>query len=156
MAGQSARDRLVELERPAGHDITGASQDKGLPGYLEVEARDHPAVGRIDPALIAALQRWMHRDECTAFEDLEFVGQNMDVQDTPAGRVRNAVEIASDADQALMRDAPFELEDGPIRRQRQRLQDRLLLSKSLVDDALCGRVEPRVRDRVEPVPELPV
>jgi hypothetical protein len=116
--------------------------------------RDRPAVGRIDPALITALKRWMHRNECAAFKDLEFIGQDVNIQDAPAGCLRNAVEITADADEALMRDAPFELEDGTVGRQRQRLQERLLLGKGLVDDALCDGMDPRVRDRVEPMPEL--
>ena len=64
----------------------------------------------LDPTLLAAFQRRMHRDQCPAFKDLHLVGQNMDVHDPPPGRIRDAVEIAGDANQALMRDAPFELE----------------------------------------------
>jgi len=154
--GQAARDGVVEVERATGDDIAGPCKEDRLGGGSAMRRRDRPAVGRINPALIAALERSMHGNECTAFEDLDLVGKDMDVEDAPARRIRDAVEIAPDADQALVRDAPFELEDGPIRRQGQRLQERLLVGKGLVDDTLCGGMEPRIGDRVEPVTELPV
>ena len=129
--GQAARDGVVEFERAAGHDIAGPCKEDRLGGGSAVGHRTGPAVGRIDPALVAALERCMRANECTAFEDLDLVGKDMDVEDAPARRIRDAVEIAPDADQALVRDAPFELEDGPIRRQGQRLQERLLVGKGL-------------------------
>jgi hypothetical protein len=55
-----------------------------------------------------------------------------------------------------MRDPPFEPEDGTERHQRQRLESRLLLGEGLIDDPPCGRVDPRVGDRVEPVAQLGV
>ena len=55
-----------------------------------------------------------------------------------------------------MRDASLELQDCPIRRERQRLQRRLLLGKGFVVDALRGRMNAWVRDGVEPMAELRV
>ena len=52
--------------------------------------------------------------------------------------------------------APFKLQDGPIRRERQGLQRRLLLGKGFVDDALRGRMNTWVGDVVEPLAELRV
>src|SRR4030088_2227113 len=69
---------------------------------------------------------------------------------------RHAVEIAADAHHPLMRDAPFELENRSVGRERQRFEIRLFLGEGLVDHALRGRVDPGIGDRVEPVPELNV
>ena len=61
----------------------------------------------------------MDGDERATFEDLDLVGQDMDVEHAPARRLGDAVEVAPDADQALVRKAPFELEDGPVGRHGQ-------------------------------------
>ena len=96
--------------------------------------------------------RWLATS--AVLEDSDLVGEDVDVEDAAARRVRHAVEIAADAHHALVRDAPFELEDRSVGGERQRLEDRLLLGEGFVDDALCGRVHTGIGDRVEPVPEL--
>ena len=55
-----------------------------------------------------------------------------------------------------MGDPPLKFEDGAVRGERQRQQCRLLLGKSLIDDAMGGRMPPAIGNRVEPVPELKV
>jgi hypothetical protein len=68
----------------------------------------------------------------------------------PVGRPPN------DAHHSFVGDPPFEIEDRPIRGERQRLQSWLFLGEGLVDDALRGRVHARIGDRVEPMPQLGV
>ena len=73
----------------------------------------------------------MRRDKNAVLEDANLIGEDVDVEDAAARRIRHAVEIAADAHHALVRDASFELQDGPIRRERQRLQRGLLLAERL-------------------------
>jgi hypothetical protein len=78
------------------------------------------------------------------------------VEDAPAGRMRHAIEIAGNAYHALVRDAPFELENRSVGRERQRFEMWLFPGEGFVDDALRGRVDTGIGDRVEPMPELSV
>ena len=55
-------------------------------------------------------------------EDADLVGEHVNVEDAAARRVGDAVEIAADAHHALMRDAPFELQDRSVWGERQRLE----------------------------------
>ena len=110
----------------------------------------------VDMFVVAAFERSMRGDENAVVEDANLVGEDVDVEDAAARRVRHAVEIAADAHHALVRDASFELQDCPIRREWQRLQRGLLLGKGFVDDALRGRVDAWVRNGVEPMAELRV
>ena len=89
-------------------------------------------------------------------EDLDLVGERMHLEDASAGGVGHAVEVAADADHALVGDAPFEPEDRAERHQRQRLEMRLLLGEGLIDDPPGGGMDPRIGDRVEPVAQLGV
>ena len=107
-------------------------------------------------ALVAAFEHGMAGDQLAVLEDPDLVGERVHLQDASAGGVGHAVEVAADADHALVGDAPLEPEDRAEGHQRQRLEMRLLLGESLVDDPPGGRVDPRVGDRIEPVAQLRV
>src|SRR5215475_8962507 len=111
---------------------------------------------RIETRLVTAFEGKMAGDNSAVLEDTDFVGEDVDIEDATARGVRHAVEIAADAHHPLMRDAPFELENRSVGRERQRFEMRLFLGESLIDDALGGGVNPGIGDRVEPVPELTV
>jgi hypothetical protein len=113
-------------------------------------------MGRVETPLVASLERHMPGNENAGLEDTDLIGKNMNVNDAAARRVRHAVEIAADAHHAFVRDPPFELEDRPIRGERQRLQGRLFFGEGLIDDALSGCVHARIGDRVEPMPQLAI
>src|SRR5271166_337155 len=98
----------------------------------------------------------MGADETAVLEQADLVGEDVDIEDAAARRIRDAVEIATDAHHALVGYAPFELEDRPVGCERQRLHRRLLLGEGLVDDALRRRVQARIGNRVEPAPKLRV
>ena len=55
-------------------------------------------------------------------QDADLVSENVDVEDAPLGRVGHAVEIAADADHALVRSSPLEPQHRPVGRGRQGLQ----------------------------------
>ena len=105
---------------------------------------------------MAAFQHGMGGDQPVRLEDADLVGQAVHLDDAFAGGIGHAVEIAADADHALMRDPPLELEHGAERHQRQGLEHELLLGKGFVDDALRRRVHARVGHRAEPMGELGV
>ena len=157
LIGEAATDGVVEVERAARDLVAGAANDDGLAIALASAwwRQDLPMIG-VDVFVVAAFERSMRGDENAVLEDANLVGEDVDVEDAATRRVRHAVEIAADAHHAFVRDAPFELQDCPIRRERQRVQRRPLLSKGFVDDALRGRVDAWVRDGVEPVAELRV
>ena len=85
-------------------------------------------------ALVTAFEHGMTGDQLASLEDLDLVGERVHLEDASAGGVGHAVEVAADADHALVGDAPFEPEDGAERHQRQRLEMRLLLGEGLIDD----------------------
>jgi hypothetical protein len=70
---------------------------------------------------VATFENRMGGNQLTGLEDTDLVGQAVHLDDAFAGRVRHAVKIAADADHALVRDPPFELEHGAERHQRQGL-----------------------------------
>ena len=80
----------------------------------------------------------------------------MHLDDPLAGGVGHAVKIAADADHALVRDPPFELENRAERHQRQGLEMRLLLGEGLVDHAPVVACTRGLATRVEPVAQLGV
>jgi hypothetical protein len=73
----------------------------------------------------------------------------------PAGRVGHAVEIAADAHHALVRDAPFEPQHRPERRQRQRRRCDLSSAKASLTTRRWSHARADWR-RVEPMTELVV
>ena len=109
-----------------------------------------------DPALMAALQHGMRGDQSPVFEDPNFIGERMHLDDPLPGRVRNAVKIAADAHHAFMRDPAFQLEDRAERRQRQQLEMHLLLGEGLVDGALGCSVYARIGHHIQPLAQLSI
>ena len=105
---------------------------------------------------MASFEHGMDSDQPIRLEDADLVGQAVHLDDAFAGRVRHAVEIAADADHALVRDPPLKLEHGAERHQRQGLEHELLFGKGFVDDALGRRMHARVGHRPEPMGELSV
>src|SRR5882762_5697549 len=89
------------------------------------------------------------------FEDTDQLGKLLDLND-PAGAVRHAVIVAADRDEAIVADAPFQLEHGIEAMFGQCLQFGQLGRESLGDDPLGGAVDADVGDRIEPVDELSV
>ena len=92
----------------------------------------------IEPLFAPSFKRRMTGDERAILEDADGTSQHMDVQNTPARRVRHAVQIASDADHAFVRHAAFEPEHRLIRCKRERSQRR-----RLKDGAKSGSI-PRI------------
>ena len=61
--------------------------------------------------LVAAFEGNVSGNEHAFLEDWDRVGEHVNVEDAASRRIGDAVEIAADAHHALMRDAPFELQD---------------------------------------------
>src|SRR5271154_2155217 len=74
----------------------------------------------------------MGRDENAVFEDSDRVGEDMNIERASARGVRDAAKIATDADHAIVGGAPFEPQDRFVSRQRQLLQDGLLVGEGLL------------------------
>ena len=110
----------------------------------------------VDTRVVAAFEGNMDGHNGAVLEDADLIGADVDVEDAPTGRVRHAVEIAGNAHHALVRDAPFELENRSVGRERQRFEMRLFLGEGFVDDALRGGVDTGIGDVVEPTAELSV
>src|SRR6516165_1189783 len=96
----------------------------------------------------------MRGDQGATLKNLHLVGQCVHLDDPLSGRVGNAVKIAADAHHALMRNAPFQLEERAEGQERQRFEMRLLFSEGLIDHALRGGMHARIGNRVEPMPQL--
>ena len=77
--------------------------------------------GRVDPALVAGLRGADGGDQRPSSK-MRISSASVMHLDRRARRVGHAVEIAADAHHALVRDAPFELEDGAVGGGRQRLE----------------------------------
>jgi len=92
-------------------------------------------VVRINPSLSTALKDRVSRDQGAVLKDADLVGKRMDLHRSTAGRIRNAVSVAADADHAFPRYATLQLENGFERCQWQWPQVLSFLGKGLVDDA---------------------
>ena len=88
----------------------------------------------IDPALVPTFEHGMAGDQMTNLEDLDFVGQGLDLDHAPPCGVRHAVDVAADVDHALARDAAFEPEDRAERHQGQRPEMGPLFGEGLIND----------------------
>ena len=141
---------------PASDMIAGAAKDDGLAFGRPSARRQGLAMSRVETPLAAPLERRVAGDEGAGLEDADFIGENMNVEDAAARRVRHAVEIAADAHHAFVGDSPFELKNRPIRGERQGLQGRLFFGEGLIDDALRGCVHARIGGCIEPMPQLDV
>lgn len=131
--GRGDRDRLGIEEGRLRDSVDG----------LAVTGRDAP--------LIAAFEHGMNGDGSTVLEDADLVGEDLNLHRAATRGVGDAVEIAADADHALVRDTPLQLQDRAIRHQRQRQKRRLLLGEGLVDDALGRGMDAGIGDGVQPV-----
>src|SRR6185295_20152185 len=78
----------------------------------------------VEVLLVAAFEWNMGGDERAVLEDANLVGEYVNIEDTAACGVGDAVEIAANAHHALMGEASFELQHRTIRGNRQRLQRR--------------------------------
>jgi hypothetical protein len=96
----------------------------------------------------------MGGDQAASLKNLHLVGQRVHLDDPLSGCVGNAVKIAADAHHALMRNAPFQLEERAEGQERQRFEMRLLFSEGLIDHALRGGMHARIGNRVEPMSQL--
>jgi len=96
----------------------------------------------------------MTGDQQVAFEDLDLVGQAMDLDQAPARGVGHGVVIALNANHPLTADPPFEFYDRPEQYQWQALQHRLFFAKGFVDDAARRCMDTRVGDSGKPACEL--
>src|SRR5262249_37081082 len=113
------------------------------------------AVAAIDAVLLATFQNGMLGDDIAEIENTDQIGKLLDLDD-PSGAVGHAVIVAADRDEAVVADAPFQLEYGVEAMLGQRLQLGLLGRESLGDDALGGAVNADVGDPIEPIDELRV
>ena len=103
MGGETTPDGLIEVEGAPRRLITGTtdSEDGVAPGQPPARRRHGFTVSGIDPSLATALKRPMTGDERTILEDVDLVGQDVNVEDATAGGVWHAVEIATDARPSL-------------------------------------------------------
>jgi len=65
----------------------------------------------IDAILLAPFEHRMLGDDVAQIQDADQVGQLLDL-DHPAGPVGHAVIVAADRNEAVMADAPLELQHG--------------------------------------------
>ena len=61
----------------------------------------------IDARLVAAFKGNMGADETAVLEQADLVGEDVDIEDAAARRIRDAVEIATDAHHALVKRKPL-------------------------------------------------
>ena len=89
LIGEAATDGVVEVERAAGDLVAGAANDDGLAIALaSARWRQDLAMLGVDVFLIAAFERNMGRDEHAVLEDANLVGEDVNVEDAAARRVR--------------------------------------------------------------------
>src|ERR1700719_5398086 len=104
MSGKPSPHSRVEVERAPRHVVTRARERRGLgTGWTASGEAARLPVRRIEPLLAAPIQRKMRGNELAVLEDADFVGQDVHVEDAPAGGGRHAVEDAADAHHAFMR-----------------------------------------------------
>ena len=68
---------------------------------------------RIEPFLASSFQRSVGRNKRSIFEDADLVGENVDLDGASPRGVGHAIEIAADADHAVMEDPPLESQHRP-------------------------------------------
>src|SRR5216684_6690864 len=108
-AGELRADRLVDGERPHRHMVADtADGDPGRRVQLVLGAAAG-AVAAIDAVLLSTFEDGMFGDDVAEIEDTDQIGKLLDLDD-PTGAVGHAVIVAADRDEAIVADAPFELE----------------------------------------------
>src|ERR1700733_8704524 len=78
---KTAADGGVEVERATNDVIAGARQDREFPARAASARADGLAMRGIEPFLAAPFQRGVDRDDDAVFEDVDLVGENLDVED---------------------------------------------------------------------------
>ena len=111
-------------------------------------------MGRIDPALVAAVQTGMGSNQNAVFEDARLVG--MVCTSTVRFLVASGTlwRLPPSKTHAFVADPAFDAEHGAIGDHRQRDQAWLLLGKRFVDDAAGGGVDAPIGDQPAPLIEL--
>jgi hypothetical protein len=120
MTGKSPCNGIVKVERTSCHLVAGAPDRMLGFGAPSIPGWQHLTMSRIEALLIAAFERNVRGDHHAVLEDLDLVGEHVNVEHPPPRRLRDAIEIAADAHHALMGEPPFELQHGAIRSKRQR------------------------------------
>ncbi|AWV14853.1 hypothetical protein A3862_30080 (plasmid) [Methylobacterium sp. XJLW] len=155
--GQAAADGGVDLQRAPRDVLAGAADHDGAVASRCGAARQfRPAAmpGR-DQDLPTPLDDGVRRHQTACVEDLDLVGELVDLDDTPCP-VGHTVEVAADAHEAFVGDAPLQTQHGPERYDRQRLQTGSLFGEGFRDDAQRGAVQAHVGDGGEPIAKLDV
>ena len=89
-------------------------------------------------------------DDGAEIEDADQIGKLLDL-DNPAGAIRHAVIVAADRDEAVVADAPLQLEHRIEAMLGQCLQLGLLGRERLGDDPLGGAMDADIGDGIEPI-----
>ena len=113
-------------------------------------------MARSDPALATPLQYRMGGDQFAILQDVDRIGGNLHLDDTPAGAVGHGVEIAGDRDHAVAGDPALQRQHGVEGTGRERLEVAAFLGEMLDDNALGGGMQASIGDLVQPLDELGV
>ena len=111
---RAAADGVVEVERARATDRRCAGRRRHL-GASSCWRRRRLAVRRIDAALVAAFEQGWVAMSAPSSKMRISSAMVVDLEDAAPGGVGHAVEIAADADHALVGDAPLELQHGADR-----------------------------------------
>ncbi len=98
----------------------------------------------------------MPGDQQVSLEDLDLVGQAMDLHHAPARGVGDRVVITRNAHHPLMADPSFKFQNRSEGDQRQALQCRPFFGEGFVDDASGRCMDPRIGDIDKPARQLRV
>jgi hypothetical protein len=101
--GEAPANSLIKVEGAAGDTIACAQNHRRT-------AFDRPSPRRgqdfamrgIKSLLTTPFERRMRRDQGAVFEYPDGIGEYVNVQDTPARRIRHAIEIAAYTDHAFV------------------------------------------------------
>ena len=127
-----------------------------MPASLTLAGGGKGAVSGRDAPLAAAVQHRMGGNDAAIFDDAHLIGRAVHIDDTAAGDVGHAVEVAVDRDHAVAGEAALEPQHRLEWTGRQLLQLGLFLRKMLCTDAPGGGMHARIGDVIEPLPQLRV
>src|SRR6202021_1428866 len=132
-------DRLVDGERPERH-MTADAADSDPGGRVHLARLSAAgAVAAIDTVLLSTFEDGMLSDDVAEIEDTDQIGKLLNLDD-PTGAVGHAVIVAADRDEAIVADAPLQLEHRIEAMPGHRLQFGLLCREGLGDDPLGSAV----------------
>ena len=104
-------DRRVDGERPKRYMIADAADgDPGRRVHLALRAAAG-SVAAIDAVLLSTFENRMLGDDVAEIKDTDQIRKLLDFDD-PAGAIGHTVIVAADRDEAIVADAPFQLEYG--------------------------------------------